>query len=432
MPVKFSPCDSESIGRRFDLRHLGRHLFGKRLLEELNLHRKTIGLVVGQSEWRLVDGQSKFDRSAHISRDSEPEAGQQAAFDKRFDFRSRASLRNKDHVIDAALAWLRQEIDRDGAQNEYETYQLRDLFARFLRDAGRADELVAFFVEWDAKNPPYQTTYQQYLHALELANRTDEADALAKQWMVSGRVPGQLETADLMRLTAAVSYALGQRYQNYTNRISSAKDLDDFVVHLDKQAAETGQDSPLIRQKLGVVYAGKNEPQKAIAQFLAAIELQPNDLLTHAELIKAYDAVGDAQSAIHQTRALLEFDRHNLDLYKSLAERLKSDEALSERASTSVVEAAPNEAAHHQALAEFRQEQNRWEEAIEQWRHVARLRALEPNGLLKLTEALIHEKRWDEARESIGKLNQAQWPSRFNNVGSATERLQRQLPETSR
>lgn len=178
----------------------------------------------------------------------------------------------------------------------------------------------------------------------------------------------------------------------------------------------------------GVVYANRGKHAQAIVQFLAAIELQPNDAASHAALIASYDAIDDQAGAVRQTLAMLEFDRHNLDLYKKLAERVKSDEALFERAATTIVEAAPREAENHQALGEIRQQQDRWDEAIEQWRHVARLRALEPDGLLKLTEAQLHEKQWDEARKSIEQLNQTEWASRFHNVRSQTEQLQRKLP----
>ena len=42
---------------------------------------------------------------------------------------------------------------------------------------------------------------------------------------------------------------------------------------------------------------------------------------------------------MRQTLALLDFDRHNLELYKQLAARLKCDEALFERAATTIVAA---------------------------------------------------------------------------------------------
>ena len=53
-----------------------------------------------------------------------------------------------------------------------------------------------------------------------------------------------------------------------------------------------------------------------------------------------------------------------------------------ERAYTSIVEMQASESESHALLAEIRQKQNRWPEAIEQWEQVARIRSLEPTGLL--------------------------------------------------
>ena len=80
-------------------------------------------------------------------------------------------------------------------------------------------------------------------------------------------------------------------------------------------------------------------------------------------------------------------------------------------------------------MAELRQKQNRWAEAIPHWERVAEFRRLEPTGLLKLTEAQLHEKQWDDARKSIDKLQKTEWPSRFNEVTNQTRRLQEQLPK---
>ena len=135
----------------------------------------------------------------------------------------------------------------------------------------------------------------------------------------------------------------------------------------------------------------------------------------------------NSKAAADQILKQLDFDRHNLELYKELAKRLKDDEQESERAVTTLVEAAPKEAEHHEALALIRQEQNRWGEAIEHWRHVAALRSLEPNGLLKLAEAQIHEKRWPAAWSTIGKLKARAWPSRFSNVEGQTQQLENRI-----
>ena len=209
--------------------------------------------------------------------------------------------------------------------------------------------------------------------------------------------------------------------------IHQAQDLDQYVEHLDDQLADSGQDSPLIRRMIGEVYAEKGQHEAAIAQLQLAAELQPFDQETHAALIRSYDALKDSKSAVAQVLKQLDFDRHNLDLYKDLAKRLKDDEQQSERAVTTLVEAAPKEAEHHEALALIRQEQNRWSDAIEHWKHVADLRALEPNGLLKLAEAQIHEQRWPAASSTIGKLKARSWPSRFSNVEGQVRQLEKRI-----
>lgn len=209
--------------------------------------------------------------------------------------------------------------------------------------------------------------------------------------------------------------------------ISRARMLDAYVEFLDDQFAESGQDSPIIRRIIGEVYASRGQHEAAIVQLKLAAELQTFDHETHAALVKSYDALKKSKAVTDQILAQLDFDRHNLELYKELARRLKGDEQQAERAVTTLVEAAPKEAEHHEALAMIRQEQNRWNEAVDHWRHVAALRALEPNGLLKLAEAQIHEKRWPAARSTIGKLKARSWPSRFSNVDRQIQLLEKQI-----
>lgn len=157
--------------------------------------------------------------------------------------------------------------------------------------------------------------------------------------------------------------------------------------------------------------------------------MQPHDLQTHQKLLECHDVLNDRDAAVGQLLSMIDIDRHNLDLYTQLAERLKDDPNLSERALTSLVEVGAAESENHQALAEQREKQHRWQDAIRQWQHVARLRALEPTGLVHLTEAQIHEKEWHAARDSIEKLKRREWPGRFSNVQNDIKRLQQMVPQ---
>ncbi|MBI5759842.1 MAG: hypothetical protein HZA46_15090 [Planctomycetales bacterium] len=211
--------------------------------------------------------------------------------------------------------------------------------------------------------------------------------------------------------------------------LTESKDLAAYVQHLDQESAKTGQDRPILRKALGQVYQLRKEFPQAIAQFQLAVALQPNDKEVHQALIACYDATKNNDLATKQLLKLIDFDRHDLALYQQLAERLKDNEAEAERAATSIIEAAPNEAENHAALAELRQKQNRWDEAIPHWEQVAEQRRLEPTGLLKLAEAQLHQKQWDTARRSIEKLQRTEWPARFSDVANQTRRLQELLPK---
>ena len=211
--------------------------------------------------------------------------------------------------------------------------------------------------------------------------------------------------------------------------LRSASDLDDYVQQRDSEAAKSGQDSPILRKAIGETYQEKNEHAKAIAQFKIAIELQPNDKETHQALIACYDATQNKAAATDQLLKLIDLQRHDLPLYQQLASRMKENEAEAERAATSIIESAPNESESHATMAELRQNQNRWSEAIPHWEQVAKLRKLEPTGLLKLTAAQVHEQKWEAAKESLHKLIKTEWPSRFNNVSSEIRQLEQQLPK---
>lgn len=211
--------------------------------------------------------------------------------------------------------------------------------------------------------------------------------------------------------------------------IAQSRDLDAYVTERDRTTAETGQDSPPIRKAIGKAYQSRNLPDKALVQFQLAMELQPFDKELHQAMIACYDALKQPDQAARQLLKLLDFDRHDLALYQQLAERYRGNEVEAERAVTSLIEAAPNESENHTAIAELRQKQDRWDEAIPHWQRVAELRQLEPTGLVKLAGAQIHLKQWAAAKDSLTRLQRGNWPSRFNNLPNEIRQLQEQLPK---
>src|SRR6185312_2738935 len=111
-----------------------------------------------------------------------------------------------------------------------------------------------------------------------------------------------------------------------------------------------------------------------------------------------------------------ETSRRDLKLYQDLGRRLADQPKEAERAFTSMVEVMPHESEGHALLAEVRSQQNRWSEAATQWQQVARIRALEPTGLLKLAQAQVHLHQWEQAEQTMRKVRTRKWPPRFNDV----------------
>lgn len=198
------------------------------------------------------------------------------------------------------------------------------------------------------------------------------------------------------------------------NVIQQSTDLDAYVAHVDAEAARTGQDGPIIRAAIGKAWQARNEWDKAIAQYQIARRLQPNNRQVNDDLLACFDAKKDPAGAARQLLAMVDYDRHNIELLKKLTDRTKELPDLAERAATSLVEASPNEAENHQALAELRQSQGRWNDAVPEWEQVAELRKLEPTGLVRLAAALIQVKQFDRAAETLTKVRRTAWPSRFD------------------
>ena len=208
--------------------------------------------------------------------------------------------------------------------------------------------------------------------------------------------------------------------------LNMATNLDAYVAELDKEVEKTQQDRPIVRHQIGKVYQEKFKAwDKAIKQFRLAIEGAPNDADLHERLIACLDAKGDAAGALAQSLESLELSRRNLELWSKLAERFTSlkNPVEAERAATSLVEVTPHESAGHAKLADHRQKQDRWDEAISHWQEVAKLRKLEPTGLLGLAPALLHQKRLPEFDAAMKQLENGPWPQHFQ------EKLKEELPK---
>jgi Flp pilus assembly protein TadD len=253
---------------------------------------------------------------------------------------------------------------------------------------------------------------------------------LARAFSGLGKTPEAVEAAG----NAILSWGPRHHDRNQVLEVlvqvlREAKDLDAYVVVLNKQTAETGLDNPIVRKAIGQVYAEKSKHREAVTQLQIATEMQPNDAETQKLLVAEFDKLGDAEGAYRQLLQAVQLSRRDIKLYQEMGKRLATLDRPREveRAYTSIVEVLPSESESHALLAEVRQEQGRWAEAIAQWEEVARIRALEPTGLLKLAAAQVHEERWDDAAATARKLRARGWPPRFGDVEQQVRELERQI-----
>jgi tetratricopeptide (TPR) repeat protein len=246
---------------------------------------------------------------------------------------------------------------------------------------------------------------------------------------------GLKKTSEAVEAACGAIVSWGHDTRNRAHALASlrtvlqqAADLDAYLAGLDRQTHESRMENPIVRKAAGQVYQDRKEFANAIAQLRLALEAQPGDAETHQALLACYDAQGDRQGAVDALLGWRELDRRNLSLYRDLGRRLEKlgRPADAQRAFTSIVEILPAEAESRQMLAEIRQEQSRWPEAIFEWQQAARLRWLEPTGLVGLAAAQIHDRRLEDAQATLQRLRSTGWPARFDSL------LNQKLPELQR
>ncbi len=296
-------------------------------------------------------------------------------------------------------------------------------FARVCVEIGRLQEGIGYLEE--AIN----------LHQRTAQNRGIGGGILSQYYSELGVAYGRAgNTEKAIDAAAAAIVSWGAHHDqrqyaldNLNAVIASARDISDYIQVIDANAKQTGEDSPIIRKAIGMRFFNEQKYKAAIEQYQLALELSPYDREVHQGLLNSFDKLNDSQGAIKQLLAQIDFDRHNLQLYVELANRAKEDPELAERAATSIVESAPNEAESHQELAKFRETQSQWESAISHWERVAELRKLEPTGLLGLGNAQVQARKWTDAKATLHKLQRVEWPARFNDVNNQTRELDRRI-----
>jgi predicted Zn-dependent protease len=297
-------------------------------------------------------------------------------------------------------------------------------FAIHAQEFGLHTEAVAIY---DELIPGYQREvgtangqladyYRRKADSLSHLGRSVEAvDAAAGAIVAWGRDLGQRQDAIAM----------------LDSVIEKATNLEEVVKHADEETAKTGLINPILRKSFGKAYVTRKNFGPAVVQLELALEGQPNDTETFGLIISAYDALNKKPEAIERILKAIDLNRRDIAKFQNLAERYAAleDTVNAERANTSIVEATPNEAEGHKLLAEIRQKQNRWAEAIPHWEQVNAIRSLEPEGLIGLAGAQLHLKQYEAATATLQKLRAKTWPAHITDVPGRIKALEDQLPK---
>jgi len=283
-----------------------------------------------------------------------------------------------------------------------------------LRDLARVAGVCRFHVRavkyYEELIPLHQRTHRN--RGVGSGRLSNYYGGLSRSYLALGQDDKAIDAAS----AAVVSW--GRTHRSRTRAIasllailSSLKDLDGYAKRYDERVAKTGLDAPLIRKGMGAAYLGRKQPGMAIPQLLSARDLQPNDAEVHQHLLKAYDAMGDAEKAIGALMDSIRMSPLNLNLYAELGTRLekRAQKAEAERAWTTLVEVLPNEAASHRRLAQYREQRGNHAAAVAQWRQVVRVRTNESDGWLRLAGAQIAAGDKVGARETLRHVMTTKW-----------------------
>jgi len=138
--------------------------------------------------------------------------------------------------------------------------------------------------------------------------------------------------------------------------LEASKDLDGFVRAFESEVEETGLENPTVRRALGQVFVARSLDADALRQFEAALEVSPWDPELWDAAVEIHRRGGRFTEAAEARLGACRARPVDFACWGEAAALYAEagDAASAERARTSIVEAAPDEADAHEALARQR------------------------------------------------------------------------------
>jgi hypothetical protein len=110
---------------------------------------------------------------------------------------------------DAAYERLQTALASPLHQEPSRQRDLKDTYARLLRQQARWADLVAYLEAWITLGPEHDEPYAELLSALIFADRVPDAERIVRDWLTQSRVDRKLTAAEIARFDAALAFALG-------------------------------------------------------------------------------------------------------------------------------------------------------------------------------------------------------------------------------
>lgn len=181
-----------------------------------------------QMQWiNVLDNQGKTDEALQLAHQMAVQAAGNAANQTRY-----AGRLSRVGRVEESLQWLRKQMALGDHWTGSELESLRASYADQLEQAGRWSDVLPFLVEWLQESPTSSSVYSRYLTALIMTDQVDKSEAQAIAWMDEAIESADSEQVAIVRLDAAVKFALGNGHRLHRYHGMELK----WMPHLQKVA----------------------------------------------------------------------------------------------------------------------------------------------------------------------------------------------------
>ncbi|MFH1530986.1 MAG: VIT domain-containing protein [Pseudomonadota bacterium] len=293
---------------------------------------------------------------------------------------------------------------------------------------------------WSEAARLYEAGIDGYLAA---GVRYPQGDGNLSSWYVglADAYSGLGDTAKAVDAASGSVVAWGQNQSQrqaalgtLTRVLEGSKDLDAYIRIFEREVEETGLENTTVRRALGQVLVARSRDDAALRQFEKAIEVSRWDPDLWDGVVEIHRRQGRFARAASARLGACRARPVEFACWGEAATLFgqAGDAGAAERARTSIVESAPDEADAHEALARVLQSEGRWMDALGRWRQVTRLREGTPGGWLGMAAAAVEAKVWDEAERAVDHILSRTWPRIFEGVINDARILKRTIDSRRR